>query len=50
MALEWGRDEIRVQLGGPRSDHHARLPDSPIWQEAIDRSPMPIKRRGKVTT
>jgi NAD(P)-dependent dehydrogenase (short-subunit alcohol dehydrogenase family) len=48
MALEWGQYEIRVNSVAPGPIVTPRLPEHPMWKEAIDRSPMPIKRRGKV--
>ncbi len=48
MALEWGAHEIRVNTVAPGPIETPRLPASDIWTNAIARSPMPLKRRGKV--
>lgn len=48
MALEWGAHEIRVNTVAPGPIATPRLPDSELWDDAIERSPMPLKRRGKV--
>jgi len=48
MALEWGAHEIRVNSVAPGPIETPRLPASDIWTDAIARSPMPLKRRGKV--
>lgn len=46
MAVEWAEHGIRVNAVAPGSIITPRLPDTAEWREQIERSPLPLQRRG----